>query len=116
MSRRKKKRKSAAGLIVLLLMLLILGLLLAMRAFSLVGTTSPDPTPEVTPYEEHYESGVIIRPLQSPVLETDDHTVSVAPTTVPTSSPEEANQGAYILEDHGELEIIIPEDMDSDGF
>ena len=113
MSRRKKK-KSRAGLIVLLLLFVALALVLALRAFDVIPIASPDPTP--TPYEEHYDSGVIIRPLQSPELNEEELSDPSAQTPAPTAQPAEGPQEAYILENQGELEIIVPEGMDSAGF
>ena len=113
MSRRKKK-KSRAGLVVFLLLFVVLALLLALRAFDVITVSSPDPTP--TPYEEHLDSGVIIRPLQSPELDEDELPSVPTASPVPTPQAVEEPQGAVILEQHGELEILVPEDMDSDGF
>ncbi|MBQ6428615.1 MAG: hypothetical protein IJK03_07545 [Oscillospiraceae bacterium] len=44
---------------------------------------------------------------------------SVSPTPEKTDeeeAEEEEEWSAYVLEDQGELEIVIPEDQDSDGF
>ena len=38
-----------------------------------------------------------------------------SPETQPTETPEETT-GPVMLEDEGELEIIVPDDQDSDGF
>lgn len=111
---RKKKKKSSAGLIVFLLLFVVLVLLLALRAFDVITVTNPDPTP--TPYEEHLDSGVIIRPLQSPELDVDEMSDTEAQAPVPATQTTEEPQGAIILENQGALEIILPEDMESNGF
>ena len=113
MSRRKKK-KSRAGLIVLLLLFVALALVLALRAFDVIPIASPDPTP--TTYEEHFGDGGIIRPLQTPESDGNELPDPSAQTPAPGAQPAEGPQEAIILENHGDLEIILPEGMESGGF
>ncbi len=112
MRRRRRKRKSSAGLIVLLLMLAILALLVALRAFDVIGAKQPEPTPFV----EEFESGMVIRTEQSPEVESPANTAAPRPSATPTPQPAEESQGAVILEEQGALEILLPEDMESGGF
>ncbi len=124
MSRRRKKR-SPVGMIVLMTMLALLALLVVYRFVSLgmadTADASPSPVPTdaaptPTPYEEHLESGVIIRPLQTPTPAPGTTPAPTEPGTTPTSAPIPTPESAVIIDNQGALEIILPDDMESDGF
>ena len=56
---------------------------------------------------------------EMPAPEATDAAAEPAPTaeaSTPETQPTEAPAEPVVLEDGGELEIIIPDDMDSDGF
>lgn len=113
MSRRRKKA-SLVGRIVLIMLLALLAVLIALRYFSHSPETLPEGTAPATDAPE-----VIVTPAPTPETATSDTTtipVTAAPaaTAAPASTP--TPQPVVVLENQGDLEIVIPEDMESDGF
>lgn len=116
MKKTKKKRKSTAGrLIVLLILLLSLAGLLALKYFTSQPAAAPAAPAPTEFFEEYLDSGVIIRPAQATQTEMTSQSAP-APTKAPVQQPAEEPQGAVILQNQGDLEIIIPEGMESAGF
>ena len=100
MSKNKKKKKSAGGtVVVFILLVLMLAALLALKFF---GIGAPAPTaPTETPAEE------IVEPETT---EEPEATAAPAPASV------QNEEVPVMLEDAGEIEIIIPDDMEGEGF
>jgi len=70
---------------------------------------------------QKYDSGVIIQPLEnddSVVEEEKQQTTNNIPDSspVPEKPQKEKEESVTIIEDQGDLEMILPEGMDSDGF
>ena len=98
MKKTKKKKKNSAGLfIVLLVLLLALVALLGLKFF----TNQDSPAPEVEP---------------AAPIETTSVSDPVEPTPAAEMAAPVAEAAPVILENQGDLEIIIPDDMDSEGF
>ena len=124
--KRKKKRKYkdpnlGKQVLTLVVLLLILAALLSVKYLDASGAFAPKPYPTTYPtatpgptFEITTESGVVIRTEVTP-----------APRITPTPSPEPTPEGAVptevpppvvVIENQGSLEILIPEELDSEGF
>lgn len=109
MKKTKKKKKNSAGLfLVLLVLLLALVALLGLKFF----TNQDSPAPEVEP-----AAPIETTSVPDPV-EPTPAAVTAAPVAeaAPTPTPMQPAEAPVILENQGDLEIIIPDDMDSEGF
>ena len=98
---KSKRRKTPIAVSILFVILVVLYFILSTSSCGR-GGSAPAEVPAVTEAAE----------TPAEVNETEAHvTAAPAETTVPEAPPE-----PVILEDEGELEIIIPEGMDSEGF
>lgn len=98
MSRKRKKKKSSGALVLVFVLLLVLLAALVALKFLGIGRAVPA-EPSATPA----------------AVETSPEATEV-PAASPTPTPMQPVEAPVILENQGELEIIIPEDMESDGF
>ena len=110
MKNKKKKKNTAKRFIVLLVLLLLLACLLALKFFTNMNTADNAPSAPV--------------PDATMPIETDTNTATAeettesAPALLPTAEPipYAPTQAPVILENQGEIEIIIPEEMEQGGF
>ena len=119
---RKRKKSSPLGLVVLVLLLVLVAGLVVLRVISDKPDILGDKATSVTPVPGEENSSVDITATAAPALpaESTESPVTPAPTPSPTPSPTpvptNTPQPPVILDNQGELEIFIPDDLISDGF
>lgn len=109
MSKSNKTKFRALIIIVLVIVAVVIALLVFHMHSNLHEADSK---------EEILDSGVIIRPVESDDSNEEEQNVNHAPdddSKTEASQSETEEQGTIVLENQGDLEIIIPEGMDSDG-
>ena len=111
MKTRRKKRNNG-GLILLILLFVLLAALLVLRI--LAGGS-------VVPSQEAPAENETITPAENTPALTDTQNSESLDTAVQTPAPtpapvQEAVQAPVVLENEGEIEIIIPDEMGQDGF
>ena len=109
---KKRRKKNTGGLILLLLLFVLLAVMLVLR-FLAVGSEAPS---QAVPSENE-----TVTPAENtPDLSNAENPESVdkaVQTPAPTLAPvQETAPPPVVLENEGEIEIIIPDEMDQDGF
>ena len=122
MSRRRRKKTSPLGWVILVLLLVLVAGLVVLRVMS----DRPDALPEKADTETPSPGGespvvdIYATAAPAPTTAEPEKNDDPAPTSTPTPtvspSPTPTAPPAIILENDGELEIVIPDEMDSDGF
>ena len=112
----KKKTNPAGRFLVLLILLLMLAALLAVKYFGIGPGAAPasDSVSDPSAPSETDSQGVAYLSGDEPDIPAETPTPT-PPPTLPPATPE-AIQEPIILENQGNIEIIIPEDMESEGF
>ena len=120
MSRRRKKKSPLGGIVLVVLLILLAGFIVY-RFLSYDPTMDSEKNGETTLTPNGESSALDISATAAPSLPPDTSvntpspvptpTPVITPTPVPTPTP----RPAVILENEGELEIIIPDEMESDG-
>lgn len=114
--KKRRKKKNTGGLILLLLLFVLLAVMLVLR-FLVANSEAPS---QADPVENEAISPVESTPVLAGVENTESIDTAVetpASTPAPTLTPvQETAQPPVVLENEGELEIIIPDEMEQDGF
>lgn len=113
--KKRRKKKNTGGLILLILLFVLLAALLVLRILA-GGSEAPQAEPVENESTEAVESTSVLAGVEN--TESIDTAVeTTAPTPAPTLTPvQETAQPPVVLENEGELEIIIPDEMGQDGF
>ncbi len=109
--KKRRKKKNTRGLILLILLFVLLAALLILRILA-GGSEAPQAEPVENESTEAVESTPALTDSQSA-----ESVNAAAQTPAPTPAPvQETVQPPVVLENEGEIEIIIPDEMGQDGF